>query len=240
MYGQFERQTKEIRSEESWMWLQRGTLKRETESLITSAQEQALRTNQRAKIEKDGTSPLCRMCKQADETVSHIVSGCSKMSLSEYKRRHDKVATAVHWGLAKNHGNMEIMIYIFVHLVQRTLNDKSFVYEHLTKKLYMGAFGSKSCGHILVINIHLQKSDFETKFIVLGLVAELIKAVIGDTALAMYLCTTVFQIVVHLIALFNKSDNGVISGCSYILIYFVSMVAVFACYWVYMCFEIFY
>ena len=103
MHGQFERQTKEMRSEESWMWLQRGTLKRETESLITAAQEQALRTNyRRAKIQKDGTSPLCRMCKQADETVSHIVSECSKMVQSEYKGRHDKVATAVHWGLAKN------------------------------------------------------------------------------------------------------------------------------------------
>ena len=77
MHGQFERQTKDIRSEESWMWLQRGTLKKETESLITAAQEQALRTNHRkAKIEKDRTSPLCRMCKQADETVSHIVPGC--------------------------------------------------------------------------------------------------------------------------------------------------------------------
>ena len=58
--------------------------------------------NRRAKIEKDGTSPLCRMCKQADETVSHIVSECSKMAQSEYKGRHDKMATAVHWGLAKN------------------------------------------------------------------------------------------------------------------------------------------
>ena len=105
MHGQFERQTKEIRSEESWMWLQRGTLKRETESLITAAQEQALWTNYRkAKIEKDGTSPLCRMCKQADETVSHIVSECSKMTQSEYRGRHDKVVTAVHWGLAKKHG----------------------------------------------------------------------------------------------------------------------------------------
>ena len=105
MHGQFERQTKEIRSEESWLWLQRGTLKRETESLITAAQEQALRTNyRRAKIEKDGTSPLCRMCKQAGETVSHIVSECGKMAQSEYKGRHDKVATAVHWGLAKKHG----------------------------------------------------------------------------------------------------------------------------------------
>ena len=32
MHGQFERQTKEIRSEERWMWLQRGTLKRNRKS----------------------------------------------------------------------------------------------------------------------------------------------------------------------------------------------------------------
>ena len=104
-HGQFERQTTETRSEESWMWLQRGTLKRETESLIRAAQEQALRTNYwRVKIEKDGTSPgpLCRMCKQADETVSHIVSECSKMAQSEYRGGHDKVATAVQWVWRKN------------------------------------------------------------------------------------------------------------------------------------------
>ena len=102
MHGQFMRQTKEVRSEESWLWLKRGTLKRETESLIAAAQEQALRTNyRRAKIEKDGTSPLCRMCKEMNETTNHIVSGCSKLAQLEYKARHDKVATAVHWCLAK-------------------------------------------------------------------------------------------------------------------------------------------
>ena len=64
MHGQFERLTKEIRSEESLMWLQRGTLKRQTKSLITAAQEQALRTNYwKAKIEKDWTPPLCQICK---------------------------------------------------------------------------------------------------------------------------------------------------------------------------------
>ena len=56
------------------------------------------------KREKDATSPLCRMCKQEDETVSHIVSECCKKAQSEYKGRHDKVATAGHWGLAKKYG----------------------------------------------------------------------------------------------------------------------------------------
>ena len=101
MHGLIERQTKEVRSEESWMWLQRGTLKRETESLITAAQEQAL---PESKDRERWDITLCPMCKQADETVSHIVSECGKMAQSEYKGRHDKVATAVHWGLAKKHG----------------------------------------------------------------------------------------------------------------------------------------
>jgi hypothetical protein len=41
------------------------------------------------------------MCKQADETISHIVSECSKLAQTEYKSRHDRVATVVHWCLAK-------------------------------------------------------------------------------------------------------------------------------------------
>ena len=44
------------------------------------------------------------MCKHADETISHIVSECSKLAQSEYKGRHDRLATAVHWCLAKKFG----------------------------------------------------------------------------------------------------------------------------------------
>ena len=42
LHGQFERDTKDLKTEESWNWLSKGYLKRETESLITSAQDQAL------------------------------------------------------------------------------------------------------------------------------------------------------------------------------------------------------
>ena len=45
LHGQFERDTKDLKTEESWNWLSKGYLKRETESLITSAQDQALNTN---------------------------------------------------------------------------------------------------------------------------------------------------------------------------------------------------
>ena len=48
------------------------------------------RTNQiKAKIDRTQEDCLCRMCKQADETVNHLLSECSKMAQREFKRRHD-------------------------------------------------------------------------------------------------------------------------------------------------------
>ena len=35
--------------------------------------------------------------------MSHIVSECSKLAQLEYKRRHDKVAGAVHWSLCNKY-----------------------------------------------------------------------------------------------------------------------------------------
>ena len=105
MHGQHVRQTKDFAAQTSWQWLKRGSLKRQTESLIIAAQDQALRTNYRkARIEHSRESALCRMCKTKDETVTHIISECSKMAQTEYKGRHDRVAAAVHWSILKAHG----------------------------------------------------------------------------------------------------------------------------------------
>ena len=38
------KQIKEVMSEQSWVWLQNGDLKRETEILIVTAQNQSIRT----------------------------------------------------------------------------------------------------------------------------------------------------------------------------------------------------
>ena len=43
LHGQHLRQSKEVRSDQSWAWLQNGELKRETESLIVAAQNQSIR-----------------------------------------------------------------------------------------------------------------------------------------------------------------------------------------------------
>ena len=89
LHGQYDRQTEEVRGTDSWTWLKEGNIKRETENLIMSAQEQVLRTNQiKAKIDKTQKEGNCRMCGTI-ETVNHIVSECSKLVQKEHKGRHD-------------------------------------------------------------------------------------------------------------------------------------------------------
>ena len=95
------RETKEVRSDQCWAWLQNGDLKRETESLRVAAQNQSIRTNLvKAKIDKSQGDPLCRVCRKIDESIDHIVSGCSELAQKEYKRRHDNLGKIVQWKFA--------------------------------------------------------------------------------------------------------------------------------------------
>ena len=65
LHGQYLRQTKEVRSDQCWAWLQNGELKRETESLIVAAQNQSIRTNLvKIKIDKSQGDSLCRVCRK--------------------------------------------------------------------------------------------------------------------------------------------------------------------------------
>ena len=104
LHGQYLRQTKEVRSEQSWAWLQNGDLKRETESLLVVAQNQSIRSNLvKAKIDKSQKGTLCRVCKKADESIDHVVNDCSKLAQKKYKSmiRHDNLGKIVHWNLAR-------------------------------------------------------------------------------------------------------------------------------------------
>ena len=76
-------------------------MKKETESLIVAAQNQSIRTNLvKAKIDKSQKDTLCRLCKRADESMYHVVSGFSTL-VQEYKRRHDNLGKIVHQKLAR-------------------------------------------------------------------------------------------------------------------------------------------
>ena len=84
LHGQFVQQTKEVGNQDRWQWLRNGTLKRETESLIFAAQEQAIRTNViKGNIDKSQEQTKCRMCSRADETINQLVSECPKLAQRE-------------------------------------------------------------------------------------------------------------------------------------------------------------
>ena len=85
-------------------WLRNGTLKRETKSLLSAAQEQALNTNLVGKIYRKDVSNKCRLCGTHAENILRRVSGCSMLAQKEYKRRQDKVSLNIHWALCKKYG----------------------------------------------------------------------------------------------------------------------------------------
>ena len=43
----------------------------------------------------------CRLCSDRDGTINHMISECSKLSLKEYKARHDLVGKMIHWEICK-------------------------------------------------------------------------------------------------------------------------------------------
>ena len=85
--------------------MRNGTLKRETESLIFAAQEQAFRTNLiKGRIDKSKEKTKCRMCSRADEIINHIIGDCPKLAQTEYKRRHNWVGSRIHCEICRANG----------------------------------------------------------------------------------------------------------------------------------------
>ena len=78
LYVRFKRLISNISHEKTWTWLRKGNLKRETESLLTTAQNNAVRTNHiKTRIDKTQQNSKCRLYGDRDETINHI-SECSK------------------------------------------------------------------------------------------------------------------------------------------------------------------
>ena len=80
LHDQFGRNTDDKKSGKLWHWLQNGNLKRETKSLLSAAQKQALNTNLVGRIYYKDVSNKCRLCGTHVENVLHIVSGCGMLA----------------------------------------------------------------------------------------------------------------------------------------------------------------
>ena len=98
LHGGFKRLINKISHEKTWTWLRKGNFKRETESHLIVAQNNAVRTNHiKAIIDKMQQNCKCRLCGDRDETINHIISDCSKLALKKYKTRHHWVGKVIHW-----------------------------------------------------------------------------------------------------------------------------------------------
>ena len=90
LYLRFKRLINNVSHDKTWIWLRKGNFKRETESLLIAAQDNAIRTNHiKARIDKTQQNSKCSLCGDRDETINHVISECSKLAQREYKKRHD-------------------------------------------------------------------------------------------------------------------------------------------------------
>ena len=84
------------------IWRHKG----ETESTIVAAQDQVISTNYfKNRILKEETESKCRLCKQHEQTIDHLTSGCPILAKNEYLMRHDKVCAHLHYSICKTLGN---------------------------------------------------------------------------------------------------------------------------------------
>ena len=128
LYGRFKRLINNISHDKTRTWLSKSNLKRETESLLIAAQNNAIRTNHiKARIDKTQQNSKCRLCSDRDETINHIISECSKLAQSEYKARHDWVGKVIHWEMCKK--------FKFDHTNKWYMHNPAPVLENDTHKL---------------------------------------------------------------------------------------------------------
>ena len=69
-----------------------------------AAQDQAIRTNAiKARVDKTSSNSKFRLCKVKEETIDHLMSSCNKIVQTDYKERHDKVSSMLHWNLCRKY-----------------------------------------------------------------------------------------------------------------------------------------
>ena len=73
LHGKFFNKIEEVAGGEMAMVKRDGSIKRETESLMITAQEQAIRIKAiKARIDKTQVEGKCRLCDSMDETVRYM------------------------------------------------------------------------------------------------------------------------------------------------------------------------
>ena len=74
----------------------------ETDLFLTAAQNSSIKTNYiKVKIDSTQLNSKCKLCREKDEVINHIVRECSKLAQKEYKTRYDWVGKVIHGEVSK-------------------------------------------------------------------------------------------------------------------------------------------
>ena len=65
------------------------------------------------------------MCRKVDESIDHIVSGCSKLAQKECKRKYDNLGKIVYWKLARKY-NFEAGNKWYEHKRESVLENENY------------------------------------------------------------------------------------------------------------------
>ena len=109
--------------------------KLEAKAFITSAQDQAIRTNAYnfiANLLNCTEDPSCRLCQSADETIYHLLTACPALAATEYLKRHNSVASPIQKHICEFYG-------IATCEKPWLYNPQSVVLSRGVKILYMGS-----------------------------------------------------------------------------------------------------
>jgi hypothetical protein len=92
----------EINIQASHAWLKKSNIHSETEGFIFAIQDRVINTRNYKKhiCGLQSIIDKCRICGTEGETIEHIISSCTVLAQSEYKKRHDIFAKIIHMNLA--------------------------------------------------------------------------------------------------------------------------------------------
>ena len=91
-----------VDTEGTFGWLSDGRFRAETEGLVIAAQDGVILTNRyKHTVLKTSATSTCRVCREGEETVGHILSSCGPHMWTLYKERHDRVVYRLMMALAK-------------------------------------------------------------------------------------------------------------------------------------------
>lgn len=83
-----------------------GELHIETEAVLTVIQEQVIPTRSYLKhiIKGNIENEKCRMYNSVNESIQHIISGCTYLVPKEHLQRHNNVARIIHQTICNSKG----------------------------------------------------------------------------------------------------------------------------------------